>query len=91
ARVEFAIRLPGQGGPGSAPLWLPIDAKFPREDYERLLEAQDRADVAGIETAAKAIETRLRLEARTIRDKYVSPPLTSDFAILFVPTEGLYA
>lgn len=91
ARVEFAIRLPGQGGPGAAPLWLPIDAKFPREDYERLLEAQDRADVAGIETAAKAIETRLRLEARTIRDKYVSPPLTSDFAILFVPTEGLYA
>src|SRR5690606_19177983 len=91
ARVEFAIRFPGRGGPGDAPLWLPIDAKFPREDYERLLEAQDRADVAGIEAAAKAIETRLRVEARVIRDKYIAPPHTSDFAILFVPTEGLYA
>jgi DNA recombination protein RmuC len=91
ARVEFAIRLPGKGGPGSAPLWLPIDAKFPREDYERLLEAQDKADAAGVEQAAKAIETRLRIEARTIRDKYVAPPHTADFAILFLPTEGLYA
>ena len=91
ARVEFAIRFPGRGGPGAAPLWLPIDAKFPREDYERLLEAQDKADLPGIELAAKAIEMRLRAEARTIRDKYISPPLTADFAILFVPTEGLYA
>lgn len=90
ARVEFAIRLPGKGDL-DAPLWLPIDAKFPREDYERLLDAQDRADVAAVEQAAKAIETRLKLEARTIREKYVAPPHTSDFAILFVPTEGLYA
>jgi DNA recombination protein RmuC len=89
-RVEFAIRLPGQRDDGQ-PLWLPIDAKFPREDYERLLEAQERADVAAMETAAKGIETRLRLEARTIRDKYIAPPHTTDFAILFVPTEGLYA
>jgi DNA recombination protein RmuC len=92
-RVEFAIRLPGRGehGSGEAPLWLPIDAKFPREDYERLLDAHERADAAAMETAARAIETRLKLEARTIRAKYVSPPHTTDFAILFVPTEGLYA
>ena len=89
-RVEFAIRLPGQRADG-APLWLPIDAKFPREDYERLLEAQERADAPALEAAARAIETRLRLEARTIRDKYLAPPHTTDFAILFVPTEGLYA
>ena len=89
-RVEFAIRLPGQRSDG-APLWLPIDAKFPREDYERLLDAQERADPIAAETAAKAIETRLRIEARSIRDKYVAPPHTTDFAILFVPTEGLYA
>ena len=89
ARVEFAIRLPGKGD--AAPLWLPVDAKFPREDYERLLDAQDRADAPAVEVAAKAIEQRLRLEARTIREKYVAPPHTADFAILFVPTEGLYA
>jgi DNA recombination protein RmuC len=90
ARVEFAIRLPGQGG-DAPPLWLPIDAKFPREDYERLLDAQDRADAGAVEQAARGIEQRLRLEARSIRDKYVAPPHTTDFAILFVPTEGLYA
>jgi DNA recombination protein RmuC len=93
-RVEFAIRLPGQRRDediGGAPLWLPIDAKFPREDYERLLEAQERGDAAAMEAAAKGIEARLRLEARTIRDKYIAPPHTTDFAILFVPTEGLYA
>ncbi|MDC8785904.1 DNA recombination protein RmuC [Roseateles koreensis] len=89
-RVEFAIALPGQRDDG-APLWLPIDAKFPREDYERLLDAQDRADVAGVEASAKAIETRLRLEAKTIREKYIAPPHTTDFGMLFVPTEGLYA
>ena len=89
-RVEFAIRLPGQREDG-APLWLPIDAKFPREDYERLLDAQERADLPAMEAAAKGIEARLRLEARTIRDKYIAPPHTTDFAILFVPTEGLYA
>ncbi len=90
ARVEFAIRLPGRRDDG-APTWLPIDAKFPREDYERLLDAQERADPAAVEAAAKAIEARLKAEARTIRDKYVAPPHTTDFAILFVPTESLYA
>ncbi|MBH1985932.1 MAG: DNA recombination protein RmuC [Burkholderiales bacterium] len=90
ARVEFAIRLPGRGEPDQ-PLWLPIDAKFPREDYERLLEAQDRADAVGVEAAAKALEQRLRLEARSIHEKYLAPPHTADFGILFVPTEGLYA
>jgi DNA recombination protein RmuC len=90
-RVEFALRLPGRREDASAPLWLPIDAKFPREDYERLLEAHERADAVGVETAAKAIETRLRAEARAIRDKYLAPPHTTDFGILFVPTEGLYA
>jgi DNA recombination protein RmuC len=89
-RVEFAIRLPGQRDDG-VPLWLPIDAKFPREDYERLLDAHERADVLGVDAAAKAIEARLRVEARSIRDKYVAPPHTTDFAILFLPTEGLYA
>ncbi len=89
-RVEFAIRLPGQRSDG-VPLWLPIDAKFPREDYERLLDAQERADAPAAEQAGKAIEARLRLEARSIRDKYVAPPHTTDFGILFVPTEGLYA
>jgi DNA recombination protein RmuC len=89
-RVEFAIRLPGQREDG-APLWLPIDAKFPREDYERLLEAQDRADPVAAEAAARGIEVRLRLESKSIRDKYLAPPHTTDFAILFVPTEGLYA
>src|SRR5574340_696978 len=90
ARVEYAIRLPGRRDDG-APTWLPIDAKFPREDYERLLDAQERADPQAVEAAAKAIEARLRAEARTIRDKYVAPPHTTDFAILFVPTESLYA
>ena len=79
ARVEFAIRLPGRRDDG-LPLWLPIDAKFPREDYERLLDAQERADAPGAEAAGKAIELRLRAEARTIRDKYVSPPHTTEFA-----------
>ncbi|MFN3860218.1 MAG: DNA recombination protein RmuC [Roseateles sp.] len=90
ARVEFAIKLPGQRDDGQ-PLWLPIDAKFPREDYERLLDAQERADAPAADAAGKAIETRLRLEAKTIREKYIGPPHTTDFAILFVPTEGLYA
>jgi DNA recombination protein RmuC len=90
ARVEFAIRLPGRRDDG-APLWLPIDAKFPREDYERLVEAQERADPLAVEASAKAIENRLRAEARTIRDKYIAPPHTTDFGIMFVPTEGLYA
>jgi DNA recombination protein RmuC len=89
-RVEFAIRLPGRDD-GSSAVWLPIDAKFPREDYERLLDAQERVDKEAVELSARAIENRLRHEARTIRDKYVAAPHTTDFAILFVPTEGLYA
>jgi DNA recombination protein RmuC len=89
-RVEYAVRLPGRDD-GAAPVWLPIDAKFPREDYERLLDAQERADKDGADAAGKALETRLKLEARTIRDKYVAAPHTTDFGILFVPTEGLYA
>ncbi len=88
-RVDYAIRFPGRGG--GETVWMPIDCKFPREDYERLVEAHERADAAGVELSAKAIEARLRIEARTIRDKYLAPPHTTDFAILFVPTEGLYA
>ena len=90
ARVEFALKLPGQRDDGQ-PIWLPIDAKFPREDYERLLDAQERADAPAAELAGRAIETRLRLEAKSIREKYLGPPHTTDFALLFVPTEGLYA
>lgn len=89
-RVDFAIRLPGRREDGAV-VWLPIDCKFPREDYERLLEAHDRADREGVEAAAKAVESRLRQEARSIREKYIAPPHTTDFGILFVPTEGLYA
>jgi DNA recombination protein RmuC len=87
--VEFAIRLPGNED--GMPVWLPIDSKFPVEDYERLLGAQERADPAGVDEAARAIDNRLKLEAKTIREKYISPPHTTDFAILFLPTEGLYA
>jgi DNA recombination protein RmuC len=88
--VDFAIKLPGKSSDGT-PLWLPIDAKFPNEDYERLLDAQDRADAPGAELAAKALEARIRLEAKSIAEKYVEPPYTTDFAILFLPSEGLYA
>jgi DNA recombination protein RmuC len=88
--VDFAIKLPGRSDSGE-PLWLPIDAKFPNEDYERLLDAQQRADATGAEVAGKALEVRIRLEAKSISDKYIEPPYTTDFAILFLPTEGLYA
>jgi len=88
-RVEFAIRLPG--GTSEAPVWLPIDAKFPREDYDRLVLAQEHADPVAAEAAGKQLEQRLRLEAKTIRNKYIAPPATTDFALLFLPTEGLYA
>ncbi len=90
ARVEFAIRLPGRGDPHGT-LWLPIDAKFPRDDYERLVDAQERADASAAATFGKAIEMRLRDEARSIRQKYIAAPHTADFGILFLPTEGLYA
>jgi DNA recombination protein RmuC len=72
-------------------VWLPIDAKFPREDYERLLAAHEAADAAAAEAAGKQLETRMKLEARTIRDKYLAPPHTTDFALMFLPVEGLYA
>jgi DNA recombination protein RmuC len=88
-RVDFAIRLPGRGD--GAVVWLPIDAKFPIEDYQRLLDAQDKADPVACEEAAKAIEQRLKNEARSIHEKYVSPPDTTDFALLYLPIEGLYA
>lgn len=88
--VDFAIKLPGRSDSGE-PLWLPIDAKFPNEDYERLLDAQQRADAGGAEVAGKALEVRIRLEAKSISEKYIEPPYTTDFAILFLPTEGLYA
>jgi len=89
-RVEFAIRLPGRGDDG-APCWLPIDAKFPLEDWHRLQEALERADAQAADESRKALESILRTEARTIREYYVAPPHTTDFAILFLPTEGLYA
>lgn len=88
-RVEFAIKFPGRGG-GETVL-LPIDAKFPREDYDRLQEAVDQGDLIMAETQRKLLHTRIRLFAKEIRDKYVHPPETTDFAILFLPTESLYA
>jgi DNA recombination protein RmuC len=88
-RVEFAIKLPGRDGDGNA-VWLPIDAKFPKEDYERLMEAAERADAAGVEEAAKQLEARIKLDAKNIREKYLDPPNTTDFGILYLPTEGLY-
>ena len=90
ARVEFALKLPGQVE-GGAPVWMPIDAKFPKEQYERLLEAAERADADGVALAGRELERAVRGEARTIAEKYLSPPQTTDFAILFLPTEGLYA
>jgi len=89
-RVDFAIRFPGRSADGS-PVWLPIDAKFPREDYERLLDAHDRADAAGVESAGRALEVRIREEAKSICEYYLCPPETTDFAILFLPIESLYA
>ncbi|HYD78470.1 MAG TPA: DNA recombination protein RmuC [Paucimonas sp.] len=89
-RVEFAIKLPGQDD-GERPVWMPIDAKFPKEQYERLVEAAEHADAEVVTAAGKELERAVRLEAKTIAEKYLSPPLTTDFAILFLPTEGLYA
>lgn len=89
-RVEFAIKLPGQEE-GSRPVWMPIDAKFPKEQYERLCESAERADAEGVAAAGRELERAVRVEAKSIAEKYLSPPLTTDFAILFLPTEGLYA
>ena len=88
-RVDFAIRLPGKGD--GAVVWLPIDAKFPVEDYQRLIDAQERGELGVVDEASKAIEVRLKAEARSIHEKYVAPPHTTDFALLYLPTEGLYA
>jgi DNA recombination protein RmuC len=93
-KVDCAIRLPGRAGQGAAddnPVWLPIDAKFPMEDYERLLDAQDRADLEGIKTSGAQLERAVRQQAKSIADKYIAPPHTTDFALLFLPNEGLYA
>ena len=88
-RVDFAIKLPGDAN--GEPVWLPIDAKFPREDYDRLTAAQERADLAAIDEATKNLEIQLKRCAKDICDKYLNPPVTTDFAIMFLPTEGLYA
>lgn len=89
-RVEFAVRLPGQDD-DERPVWMPIDAKFPKEQYERLAAAAEIADAEAVAVAGRELERAVRLEAKTIAEKYLSPPLTTDFAILFLPTEGLYA
>jgi DNA recombination protein RmuC len=90
-RVEFAVRLPGRGEDRDEIVWLPIDAKFPVEDYQRLVDAQEKADLEGVEAAGKQLENRVRNCARDICEKYLSPPKTTDFGILFLPIEGLFA
>ena len=90
-RVEFAIKLPGKDEKGEETIWLPIDSKFPQEDYQRLLDAQEQGNSTKAEEAAKAMELKVKSFARDIRDKYISPPETTDFGIMFLPTEGLYA
>ena len=89
--VEFAIKLPGREEDERSVVWLPIDAKFPKEDYERLVDATERGDVIAVEQAGKELEMRIRNQARNIRDKYLEPPATTDFGLLYLPTEGLYA
>ena len=86
--VDFVIRMPGKG---DEEVFLPVDAKFPIEDYARLVEASEKGDPDGVEAASKALANRVKNEAMTIRDKYVNPPKTTDFAIMYLPTEGLYA
>ncbi|MFL6519958.1 MAG: DNA recombination protein RmuC [Chthoniobacterales bacterium] len=88
-RVDFAIKLPGDEN--GAPVWLPIDSKFPTEDYQRLLAAQDKGDADQIESAMRGLETQLKKNAKDICGKYINPPRTTDFALMFLPTEGLYA
>jgi DNA recombination protein RmuC len=90
-RVEFAIKLPGQGADKEKVVWLPIDSKFPQEDYQRLLDAQEAADKVQAEISVKNLETRVKAEAKAIRQKYIDPPHTTDFGIMFLPVEGLYA
>lgn len=88
--VDFAIKLPDKSSKDGF-IYLPIDAKFPLEDYQRLVAAQDKADVAAVAEASRALITRIKLEAKSIHEKYIQPPKTTDFAVLYVPTEGLYA
>jgi DNA recombination protein RmuC len=90
-RVEFAIRLPGRDGNRESQVWLPIDAKFPQEDYLRLVEAQEQGNPQLVEESSRQLEKTVREMARNIRDKYLAPPHTTDFGIMFLPTEGLYA
>lgn len=90
-QVEFAIRLPGRAGEGDEPVWLPVDSKFPQEDYDRLVEASQAGDAEAVREAADSLARRVRDAAREIQQKYIAPPHTTDFAILFLPTEGLYA
>ena len=87
-RVEYAIRLPGDG---AEPVWLPIDAKLPTEDYERLVDASERGDAEGVDEAAKGLDRAIRKAAADIAAKYIQPPHTTDFAVMFLPTEGLFA
>ncbi len=89
-RVEFAIKLPGKERSGEV-VWLPLDAKFPQEDYQRLVEAAEQGNPQLVEEVGRMLETRIKNEARTIKEKYLDPPRTTDFAIMFLPTEGLYA
>ncbi len=89
--VEFAIKLPGQGEQDGDHVLIPVDAKFPVEDYQRLLDAQENADAAAAEEAAKLLETIIKKEAKDIFNKYISPPVTTDFGIMFLPSESLYA
>jgi DNA recombination protein RmuC len=89
--VEFAIKLPGQGDAGADPLWIPVDAKFPVEDYQRLLDAQEKADTVAADEAVKQLEASIKKAAKDISQKYLSPPKTTDFGIMFLPSEGLYA
>ena len=90
-QVEFAVKLPGPKDGGGQPVWLPIDAKFPKEDYERLVEASQQGDAEGVRKSTAALIAVIEKCAKDIRDKYINPPRTTDFAILFLPTEGLYA
>lgn len=90
-RVEYAVRLPGRDGGTEKNVWMPIDAKFPQEDYQRLLDAREAADREGAERSIKSLEIRIKAEAKNIRDKYLDPPYTTDFGIMFLPVEGLYA
>jgi DNA recombination protein RmuC len=89
--VEYAVKLPGKDDGADSQIWLPIDSKFPQEDYQRLLDAVDASDVDLVEKTGAALMRTIRIEAQRIHDKYLNPPKTTDFAIMFLPTEGLYA